>query len=340
MNEILKLQQKLVPELLELLEKRYNILKNIYYNEPIGRRILANRINMGERIVRTEVNFLKAQNLIEVNTPGMTVTDEGEEVLEELKNFIHEIKGLTEVELALKEYLGLYDVVVVPGDADDDESVRKEMGRAAANYIKSILKNDSIIALAGGSTIKEIIDNFPKINSMPEVLVVPARGGMGRNVESQANTLAASLANKLKCNYKMLHIPDNLSDKALNTILNETEIKDVIDNIKNADILVYGIGKAEKMCYKRGLSEEKVNEILNLGAIGEAYGCYFDKDGNVVYATSTVCVSREDTKNIKSIIAVAGGQNKSDAIISTQIKSTQGILITDEGAARKILENI
>ena len=42
MQEILKLQMKIVPELVEVLEKRYNILRTIYYKQPIGRRILAN----------------------------------------------------------------------------------------------------------------------------------------------------------------------------------------------------------------------------------------------------------------------------------------------------------
>ena len=59
MQEILKLQQKLVPEFLELLEKRYNILRTIYYEQPIGRRLLANNLGIGERIVRTEIDLLK-----------------------------------------------------------------------------------------------------------------------------------------------------------------------------------------------------------------------------------------------------------------------------------------
>ena len=63
MQEILRLQKKIVPELVEVLEKRYNVLRTIYYNQPIGRRILANQLNLGERIVRTEINFLKSQGV-------------------------------------------------------------------------------------------------------------------------------------------------------------------------------------------------------------------------------------------------------------------------------------
>ncbi len=340
LEEILKLQQKIVPELIELLEKRYNILRTIYYNQPIGRRILANQLDLGERVVRTEINFLKSQNLIDINTPGMTVTEEGEEIIDKLKSFIHEIKGLSEIESIIKTTLGLKNVIIVPGDMDEDKTVIKEIGRAAANFLKVTLKSGHTIALTGGSTIKEVIDNFPKMNNIEDVLVVPARGGMGRNVETQANTLAANLSKKTNGSYKMLHVPDNISDRILDSILNERDIKDVLDSIKNADVLIYGIGKAEEMAVKRGMDPEKVENIVDKGAVGEAFGCYFDKKGSLVCSTSSVGVTLSDTKRIPIRIAVAGGASKADAIISTEFGNDNSTLITDEGAARGLMEII
>ena len=92
-------------------------------------------------------------------------------------------------------------------------------------------------------------------------LLVPARGGMGRKVESQANTLAATLANKVNGTYKLLHIPENVSVKVLEGLLKEKQIKEVIDTIHNADILIYGIGNAIHMAKKSGLSEEYINNL-------------------------------------------------------------------------------
>lgn len=336
MEEILKLQQKIVPELIELLEKRYGILRTIYYNQPIGRRVLANNLELGERIVRTEINFLKDANLIEINTPGMSVTPEGEQIIDKLKNFIHEIKGLSDIEEFIRERLKLKAVIAVPGDTEEDRTVIKELGRAAANYIRGIIKDKDIIALTGGTTIKEVIDNVPKISNLQEVLVVPARGGMGRNVELQSNTLAASLARKIGASYKLLHVPDNLSDKALDTILNEKDIKDIIDNIRNSDILIYGIGRADEMATRRGLPKEDITHLDDLGAVGEAFGFYFNKKGEVVYSTSSLGITPSDIRKINVPVAVAGGKYKAEAIISTERNNINGILITDEGAAREI----
>ena len=340
MQEILDLQRKIVPELVEVLEKRYNVLRTIFYNQPIGRRMLASELNLGERVVRNEIDLLKSQNLIEINTPGMTVTKDGQYVLEGLKEFIHQIKGLNDIEESIKSFLGLKDVVIVPGNVEENPATLKELGKAAANYMKNIIKNNDIIAITGGSTIKEVVEAFPKVSNFSDVLVIPARGGMGRKVESQANYLAAALANKVNGTYKLLHIPENVSMEVLEGLLKEKQIKEVIENIHNADILIYGIGNAIHMAKKRGLSEEYINKLENLGAVGEAFGCYFNKASQVVSENTPVGININDAKKINTHIAVAAGENKVEAIIATEMNNSNAVLVTDESAGRKIAELI
>ena len=340
MQEMLKLQKKIIPELVDLLEKRYNVLRTIYYNEPIGRRTLAGYLNLSERIVRTEISFLNDQGLIAISSPGMSVTDEGREVLEKLKGYIHEIKGLSEVENIIKEFLNLKNVIVVSGDVEEDPSIMKEIGKAAANFAKSHIHSGDIIAVTGGSTVKAVIDNFPKVNSIKDVLVVPARGGMGKKVETQANTLSARLAEKLNGTYKMLHVPENLRDEILESLIQQKDIQEIIECIHKANILIYGIGRAQQMGMKRGLSQEQLQQLNDLGAVGEAFGCYFDKDSNVVWITPTLGININDINNLNLHIAVAAGKNKVEAILSTKFGNKNGVLVTDEGAAVKLAEHI
>ncbi|KAJ50396.1 central glycolytic genes regulator [Clostridium tetanomorphum] len=338
MEEILKLQQKIIPEMMELMQKRYNILRNIYYNQPVGRRILARNLELSERVVRTEINFLKDQNFIEITLPGMIITSEGEEIIDKLKNFIHEIKGLSELEKSIKKKLGVKSVIIVPGSLDEDSTVMKELGRAAANYLKSVLVDDQVVAITGGSTVKDVIDNVPKMNNLNQVMVVPARGGMGRNLQTQANTLVSNLANKLNCNYRLLHVPDNLSNEAVNAMMKEKSVKDILTIIHSSDILIYGIGRANDMARRRGLSKEEIDNLVSKGAVGEAFGYYFNRQGDVIYSTPTMGIKKEQISNINHLIAVAGGECKAEAIISTEINNANSVLITDEGAARRILK--
>lgn len=336
LQELLLLQKKIIPELVEVLERRYTILRAIYYNQPVGRRVLANKLGFGERIIRTETTFLKEQNLIAINSPGMSVTQEGEELVNKLKGLIHEVKGLSNTEEIIKSYLGLKEVIIVPGNVEKNPSVLKVLGKAAAIYLESIIKDNYIIALTGGNTIKEFIDAFPKINNVSNTLIVPARGGMRGKVDTQSSTLAESLAEKLNGSYKLLHIPEKISSELQCNLLKEREIKEVVDNIRKANILIYGIGDAMVMAQKRDMSEEKVKRLKEIGAVGEAFGCYFDKDSNVVSENTTIGINMKDAKKINTHIAVAAGENKVEAIIATMMNNENAVLITDESAAIKI----
>jgi central glycolytic genes regulator len=214
------------------------------------------------------------------------------------------------------------------------------MGKSAANYLKSIIKDKIIIAITGGLSIKKVVDNMSKINDYKEVLIVPARGGLGRNVEIQANTLAAKLAERLSAEYKMLQLIDNVDYAEIFAILNEESIKEVVESIHKANVLIYGIGKANEMALKRKLKEEEFHKLEEKNAVGEAFGCYFNRYGEIVFSTPTAGIKSEDTKKIKNLIAVAGGKSKAEAIISVQRYNISNILITDEGAAKEIINII
>ena len=340
MIDVLKLQKKIVPEILELLEKRYKILRAIKYNEPIGRRVLATNLYLGERTIRNEVNFLKSQELIEIYNEGMYITEEGAELIESLGGFIHEVKGLKDTEEKIKKYLNIKEVHIIPGDYEQDHSILKEVGKESSSYLRQVLKDNLTISLTGGTSVKELVDSMPKLNKYKKLLILPARGGMGRDVEIQSNTLCARFAEKLGCNYKLLHVPDNLSEVALNTMLNEKSIEEIVTSIRNSNILIYGIGRADEMAQKRELSPSDIESIIEKGAVGEALGNYYDIDGNVIFKHTTIGVQEEDTYKMDELIAVAAGSNKAEAIIGGLKNKNRAVLITDEGAAEKIINII
>ncbi|WP_066824598.1 sugar-binding transcriptional regulator [Clostridium tepidiprofundi] len=340
MDELLKFQKKIVPELVELLELRYNILKTIYYYQPIGRRMLSSILNLGERCIRNEIKFLKEAELISINNLGMFINPEGEEIIIKLKKFLYELNGLSELESDLRKYLHIKKVFVVPGDLDNDKTVLKDMGKVASDYLKTILRDDIVISITGGSSVREIADSMQKCSKYKNILILPARGGIGRNVDIQSNTIAANLAHKINANYKLLHVPDNLSYNALEAILKEKNIVDIVNKIRNSDVLIFGIGRAEEMAKRRGMPDELICEILSKGAVGEAFGHYFNDEGEIVYYTPTIGIKNQDTKNIAILIAIAGGKSKAKAIISTEIDRTESVLITDQGAAQEIVRII
>ena len=51
--------------MLDVLQERFQILRNIYWMQPIGRRSLSETMGITERVLRTETDVLKQLNLIE-----------------------------------------------------------------------------------------------------------------------------------------------------------------------------------------------------------------------------------------------------------------------------------
>ena len=158
MAETHALLKKIVPELIEIFEKRYTILQTINSMQPIGRRSLASVLGISERVIRTETTFLREVGLIEVNPSGMKITHEGEVILEGLKNFDHQLKGFSELEQKIAQLLHLEKVIIVPGNADEDKTSLMDIGKAAAALLKEIIKDGHTIAVTGGSTVGAVAD--------------------------------------------------------------------------------------------------------------------------------------------------------------------------------------
>ena len=337
MEKIIELQKKIVPEVLTILDKRYNILKNIYVMQPIGRRGLANKLFIGERIVRTEVEILKNQGLIQISPYGMTVTSEGEKIINSLKEYIYKIRGIKHMEEQLKKLLDVNEVKIVPGNLEEDEYVLSDLGKAAASYIENIVSDDSIIGVTGGTTMAAVSKGITKPLKNNDIIVVPARGGIGRKVENQSNTIAAEMARRLKCQYQLLHASDTLEQQAIESILKDPKIQKVISIIKSVNLLVFGIGRADKMAKRRDLSSETMEKLMNSKAVAEAFGYYFTREGDIIYEMKTVGINFEDFKKISTVIGVAGGANKAEAIVAISKLKKSMILVTDEAAALEII---
>ncbi|NMB27897.1 MAG: sugar-binding transcriptional regulator [Tissierellia bacterium] len=338
MMDLIELEKKIVPEIFDLMEIRYNILRNIYYNQPIGRRGLAHELNTGERTIRTEVNILKEQGLLNIESMGMYVTEDGKKVIGDLKDVMHKLKGISDLEKTLKDILKVEKVIIVPGNSDENGLVLKDMGKTSSIYLRKLIKKDFIIGITGGTTMAQVAEEMPTGKVADNIIVTPARGGLGKDVETQSNSIAAKLAKKLEGNYRLLHVPDDIDRTTLDAVLKISDIKEVMDLIKKMDILVFGIGRADTMAKRRQLPKDKIDKLIEKGAVAEAFGHYFDIEGNEVWESLTVGLSLEDFQNIEKVIGVAGGKGKAEAIMSIASLRNNMTIVTDEGAAKQIIK--
>lgn len=338
-QELVALQRLIVPEIGNMIETRYNILSTVKSEEPIGRRNLAFVLDMSERLVRNEVDFLQNQKLVRVERQGVVLTDLGRDTIFKLKQMLYRYNGLDELEKALQEKLHLKKAFVSPGDTSLNFQVLKFMGHSAAQYILSVLNDADVLALTGGSSTALVAEQMRSVH-YPNVYVVPARGGIGKSHSTQANNIVAEMALKLHSNYELLHLPDNIDNRLLEALKDYPEIKRVFDKMEEIKVFLFGIGRADVLADWRNLELKKKQYLLEQGAVGEAFGHYFDINGKVVSPSSTIGVSIENYNHIPNVIGIAGGSSKAEAIIGVSRVRPGMVLITDEAAAKAVLKMI
>lgn len=344
MDDYFKLQNKLIPELINVVLKRNNILREIKHSESIGRRNLAEKLDVAERSIRNELDFLKGLGLIEITPSGAKLTFEGDEILDQLSDYIKMIKGISDLEAKVEKILKIPKVLIVP-TTHNPEYIKRDLGRFAAKELKKIIlemlgENDSItVAVTGGTTMAEVANSMPPNSKQRSITVIPGRGGLGEKVDIQANTIAAKIAEKLGGKYHLLQVLDNLPESTINSLAREPQIKMVLDLLAKANILIHGVGTAMEMAMRRGLSHEEMARIKAAGAVGEAFGFYVNENGEPVYTTTSIGLKMENlAQDNLFVVAVAEGEEKARAIRAVVRPQYHDVLITDELTANELVE--
>ncbi|MFB4167900.1 sugar-binding transcriptional regulator [Virgibacillus sp. JSM 102003] len=339
MRDLIDVQKKLYPDLLEIMQQRYAVLQNIELLQPIGRRGLAENTSLTERNVRGEIDFLHEQSLIDITSKGMQITKEGKLVIKQLSDFMQEAMGLSVLERQLKDKLQISNIMVVPGNSDDYDWVKQEMGKACASFLKESVKSPQTIAVTGGTTMAAVASMMAPFDNAASSLFVPARGGIGEKEENQANTIVAKMAREAKGDYRLLYVPDPLSETSYQNIIKEPSINETLQLIKSSSVVLHGIGDALTMAKRRKTPEEITEKLKKKKAVSEAFGYYFDKFGDVVYKVRTIGIQLDDLSTVNQVITIAGGYSKANAIASYFKKGKSDLLITDEAAAEQILRD-
>ncbi|QAY68516.1 sugar-binding transcriptional regulator [Paenibacillus protaetiae] len=337
MHQIIELQQQLLPDLLDVMSKRYSILHQVMLSDLIGRRALASTLGMTERVLRAETDLLKSQGLLEIYPNGMRISEAGKELLEKLEPFYKSLIGLNQLEEKIRAHFKLKQVIVVAGDSDISPQTKRELGKAGSQVLGKMLRPNDVVAITGGSTLAQVANQLTAPAPLKTNLFVPARGGLGESLDYQANTLASTMAKRTGAHYRLLHVPDHLGEEAFASIMQEPTIREMVKVIRSARIVVHGIGEAAVMARRRKLDEKEIEEMAQEGALAEAFGFYFDKNGSVVHKNQTVGLHLEDIVNTEVVIGVAGGKSKAEAITAIMRFGHDDVLVTDEAAAHDII---
>jgi len=134
------------------------------------------------------------------------------------------------------------------------------------------------------------------------------------------------------------------SPQARQVLAQQDMLKETFERMERCDIVIAGIGQVDQSAtlVNRGyLQFDEINEMLSQGYVGDICLNHFKADGSLgkhSLSDRVMGVSTDTLKKIPAVIAIAGGENKAQAVLGAINTGCVDVLVTDTALATKLSE--
>ena len=260
----------------------------------------------------------------------------------------HPLERVAALEARLAEQFNLQEVRVLKSKGSPYSQMLRRLGALAARLLTLKLTPDSVLGISWGTALYEVGVMLQPID-YPGVKVVQMIGSAtSRDHQVDGPGLARAFSLKFGGQYFTLPAPWLVGDKQIReALMKERRMREVLDLSREVDIALVGIGTVDPMLsslVRAGyLTLEEAEEIQAMGAVGDVCGHYFDIQGNLMEIPVAGYAFGIDTATLRAIslsIGVAGGLVKAPGILGALQSRLVNSLVTDDAAARAVLELI
>ncbi len=297
----------------------------MYYEEDLSQQEIANKLQLSRSSIAQYLRQAREFGIVRIEV----VSPQGN-----CENMAYEIKKHTRLD----------HVHVVPGVHQYRELTMRAIAAEAANYLEKILVDGDVLGIAWGRTITRLAGLLAP-STPKQVEVVPLMGERDYTGNySQINQIVLQTTSALGGTPYFLLAPMFVGSRTLrDDLITDTSIRDVVQRWEMLTVSVIGIGaippQEGAVVY---VGERYMQSMQDQGAVGDVCGRYFDIDGNLIDAEfydRMISIDLDQLRKVKTVIAVAGGVEKTQAVLSSIKTGIYSVLIIDELLAQSILDN-
>jgi DNA-binding transcriptional regulator LsrR (DeoR family) len=242
---------------------------------------------------------------------------------------------------AVAERYGVRRAVV---SASDDPNA---MARLAAEVVDGLLEPGDATGIAWGSTVARVVRAMP-VRADPSIEIVQLAGSSPRlDVGADPGDLTRVLAERLGAAHQRIHAPAFVDTPALRSaLIRQPDVAATIDRFASLALALVGVGSfasdgsaSSSLVRSGALSKADTRRLVRLGAVGDLIVHPFTADGAFVsedLAERAIAIGIDELRRVPTIIAVAGGPAKVDAIRGALATGVIGVLVTTAGTARAL----
>ncbi|HTI13619.1 MAG TPA: sugar-binding transcriptional regulator [Dictyobacter sp.] len=246
------------------------------------------------------------------------------------------------LEKELRQQFGLKDAVVVaPGH--EGEAVAA-VGRAGAYYLQTVVGPEDILGVSWGSTLWQVVYHLIGSRDL-KLEVVQLMGGMANtDAGTQPNEVARLFA--LAFGGMPYYLPAPLyldEEETARALYRGSIVGSTMRKARAATVTMVGIGAivpGTSLFRSAGLSADVVARLQELGAVGDICGRFYLIDGTPCPSDlneRTMAIKHEELSRVPTVIGVASGDIKTQAILGALRGKLVNVFITDEKTAENVL---
>lgn len=255
-----------------------------------------------------------------------------------------EVADCLTLEQRLIDRFGLAVCKVVP-DLSEEGIPLKALGYGGAMYLQSLLegRTSKLIGIGHGRTLMAAVKELPPV-SVEGVQFISLLGGLTRRFMANPHDVIHRLAEQINAEAYVLPVPflaNSVEDKKV--LMAQHGVAEVFQLIREIDVSLVGIGSVgadAQLAHAGMLDDEVLRSVRQSGAVGELLGHFYNAGGALIEAPFTQRIIAPSVELLKrqSIVAIAGGPGKVEAIQSVLNADILTGLITDERTATELLK--
>ena len=229
--------------------------------------------------------------------------------------------------------------------ADDDAAV----ARLGAEVVDALLDPGDAIGIAWGSTVARVVRAIPTRDDPTIDVVQLAGSSTSLDANEDPGDLTRVLAERLGARHHRIHAPAFVESADLRgALVRQPEVAATVERFNDLAVAVLGIGAfggadaaaSSSLLRSGALMAADVARLAELGAVGDLVVHPFTSDGRFVAAAladRAIAISIAQLRGIPTVVAVASGAAKVEAIRGALATRVVGVLVTDAATAKGLL---
>lgn len=303
-------------------------VSRLYYEQKLTQQDIAERLRLSRAKVSRLLRQAQDRGIIQitVRSPGGDHTN---------------------IEQALEQRFGLKEVNVIEcSQPSSHDVVARELGIAASQYLQRTLQDGDVIGVTWGSTLNAMVNAMPPIETL-NVHIVQIVGGLGPpEAEVHATDICRRFAQALNCKLSLIAAP-GIADtpETKRALMSDSHLQHTFSLFPRLTIVFAGIGAPtpSSVLVQGGsiMSQEQLNTLRELGAVGDIGLRFFDAQGRAVHSPldeRVIGITPEQLRNVERVVGIAGGTDKIEAICGAVRGRLINVLITDVTVAKALME--